>query len=168
MLMYKISDNLRFIGGYQFLQAKDKEDIERIENGEIFFRRTPSSSSEILKISNYFGLPNRSKHTANAKLFYQNLDNDFSANIRAIYRSKYALFDTNNSQNIIDKYDDFVAGNVQINMAIEKTFFDLMNIQLGVDNLFDEKGLENKDTFPNNDAVLLLGRNYYTRVQFNF
>ena len=26
--------------------------------------------------------------------------------------------------NIIDKYDDFVAGNVQINLAVEKTFFE--------------------------------------------
>ncbi|TXD54433.1 MULTISPECIES: TonB-dependent receptor plug domain-containing protein [unclassified Polaribacter] len=164
----KISDNFNFVGGYQFLDAKDKQEVRNIETGTVFYRKTPLAPSVALKKSDYFGLPNRSKHTANAKLFYQNLTHDFSTNIRAIYRSKYALFDTNSSQNIIDKYDDFVAGNAQINMAIEKTFFDLLNFQLGVDNLFDEKGLENETAFPNNDAVLLVGRNYYGRVRFNF
>lgn len=167
-LNYKISDNFRFIGGYQFLDAKDKQEITNIETGTVFFRRTPSSPSEVLKESDYFGLANRSKHTANAKLFYQNLIQNFSANIRAIYRSKYALFDTNSSQNIIDTYDDFVVGNVQINMAIEKTFLNLMNVQIGVDNLFDTRGTVNESVFPNNDAVLLVGRNYYGRVRFNF
>ncbi|QTE23830.1 TonB-dependent receptor plug domain-containing protein [Polaribacter cellanae] len=166
-LNYKISNNFRFIGGYQYLEAKDKEDISKIKSGNIFFRRTPSSPSEILKLSDYFGLSNRSKHTVNAKLFYQNLAHNFSANIRAIFRSKYALFDTNNSQGIVDVYDDFVAGNTQINVAVEKTFFNLMNVQFGIDNLFDEKGLINKETFKNNDAVLLLGRNFYTRIRFN-
>ena len=167
-LNYKFSDNFTFVGGYQFLEAKDKQEIANIETGTVFFRRTPSSSSEVLERSDYFGLSNRSKHTANAKLFYQNLSHDFSANIRALYRSKYALFDTNSSQNIIDKYDDFVTGNVQINMAIEKFFFNLMNVQLGVDNLLDEQGLVNESVFPDNDAVLLVGRNYYCRVRFNF
>jgi outer membrane receptor for ferrienterochelin and colicins len=164
---YKFSDNIRFIGGYQYLEAKDKEEIRRIESGTIFFRRTPSSPSEILNKEDYFGLSNRSKHTANAKIFYENLEHNFSANIRVIYRSKYALFDTNNSQNIIDRYDDFVAGNTQVNVAIQKTFFNLMNIQFGVDNIFNERGLENKNTFQNTDAVLLLGRSFYTRVRFN-
>ena len=164
---YKFSDNMRFIGGYQYLEAKDKEEIRKIDAGTIFFRRTPNSPSEILKKEDYFGLSNRSKHTANAKLFYENLEYNFSANIRAIYRSKYALFDTNNSQNIIDRYDDFVAGNTQVNVAIQKTFFNLMNLQFGVDNIFNERGLENKNTFQNTDAVLFLRRSFYTRLRFN-
>lgn len=165
---YKINDNFRFIGGYQFMEAKDKEEIEKVKSGTIYFRKTATSSSEVLQISNYYGLANRSKHTANAKLFYQNITHNFSANIRALYRSKYALYDTNNSQNIIDTYDDFVASNTQINVAIEKTFFGLMNLQLGIDNLFNQKGLENKNTFQNNDAVLVLGRSFYTRMRINF
>jgi len=164
---YKFSRNIRLIGGYQYLEAKDKEDIRKIKSGTIFYRRTPSSPSEILKKENYFGLPNRSKHTANAKLFYENLVHHFSANIRAVFRSKYALFDTNNSQNIIDSYDDFVAGNTQVNVSIQKTFFKVMNLQFGVDNIGNEKGLENKNTFQNTDAVLFLGRSFYTRVRFN-
>jgi outer membrane receptor protein involved in Fe transport len=43
-----------------------------------------------------------------------------------------------------------------------------MNVQLGVDNLLDEQGSVNESVFPNNDDVLLEGRNYYCRVKFNF
>lgn len=165
---YKISDYLRFVGGYQYLEAKDKEQLNLINSGTVFFRRTPNLSAELLTKQDYFGLPNRSKHTANAKMFYSNKKHQFNANLRALYRSKYGLFDTNSSQNIIDKYNAFVAGNVQVNLAINKTFLDTMNIQVGIDNLFDERGLENESAFPNNDAVLLLGRTLYSRIQFNF
>ncbi|MCT4698179.1 TonB-dependent receptor plug domain-containing protein [Tenacibaculum haliotis] len=165
---YKLSSNFNILGGYQFLDTGDKSQEDLIKSGKVFYRRTPLSSSEKMTISNYYGLPNRSKHMANFKVFYENYQYDFSANVRAVYRSKYALFDTNNSQGIIDEYDDFVAGNMQVNIAIQKTFFDLMNLQLGVDNIFDEKGTENKNTFKNNDSVLRLGSTYYGRIQFNF
>lgn len=167
---YKIDDNFRFIAGYQFLEAKDKEEEALIKSNQIFIRRTPTSPSEKLTIDNYFGLPNRSKHMANAKLYYQNFEHRFSANLRAIYRSKYALYDTNNSQGVIDEYDDFVSGNITVNAAIEKKLFSLLKVQFGVDNLLDEKGESNatKQAFLNNDAALQLGRTYYGRIQFNF
>ncbi|CAL2062990.1 TonB-dependent receptor [Tenacibaculum sp. 190524A05c] len=164
---YKVNNNLRFSLGYQFLDTGDKEEIQRINNGEVFFRRTTTSPSERLTLSNYFGLANRSKHTANAKLFYENFTHNFSANVRVLYRSKYALFDTNNSGDVIDAFDDFVASNTLVNIAIQKEFFNTMNLQLGVDNLFDSDGNENIDNFQNLDAALRLGRTFYTRIQFN-
>ncbi|MBA6155442.1 TonB-dependent receptor [Tenacibaculum sp. S7007] len=165
---YKLNHNLKILGGYQFLDTGDKEQESKIKNGEIFIRRTSSSSSEKLTLNNYFGLANRSKHTANLKLFYENFEHNFSANIRGIYRSKYALFDTNNSQGIIDNYDKFVSDNLQINLTIDKSFKDFITLQVGVDNLFNEEGVENSNNFPNNDSVLRLGRIIYSRIQFNF
>lgn len=165
---YKVNDNFKLLAGYQFLGTGDKEQENRIKNGEIFFTRTPTSPSKKLTISNYFGLPNRSKHTANVKLFYENFEHVFSVNIRGVYRSKYALFDTNNSQGIIDRYDKFVTDNLQINLSAEKTFYDLINIQIGIDNALNEKGLENKEIFANNDSVLRIGSTIYSRITFNF
>ncbi|RSC93978.1 TonB-dependent receptor plug domain-containing protein [Tenacibaculum singaporense] len=165
---YKINNNFRILGGYQFLDTGDKNQEEKIKSGTIFFRKTPVSPAQRMTLSNCYGLPNRSKHMGNLKLFYENFQYDFSANIRAVYRSKYALFDTNDSQGIIDEFDDFVSANTQVNMAVDKTLFKLMNVQIGVDNLFDERGIENKQSFTNNDSVLRLGRTYYGRIQFNF
>ncbi|WP_422090713.1 TonB-dependent receptor plug domain-containing protein [Tenacibaculum ovolyticum] len=165
---YKITSNFNILAGYQFLDTGDKTQENLIKSEKVFFRRTPSFPSEKMTISNYYGLPNRSKHMANFKVFYENYKHNFSANIRAVYRSKYALFDTNNSQGIIDEFDDFVVANTQINIAVSKIFFDLMNLQIGVNNLFNEKGEENKKMFNNNDSVLRLGTTLYSRVQFNF
>ncbi|WP_299161901.1 TonB-dependent receptor [uncultured Tenacibaculum sp.] len=173
---YRISNNLKIIAGYQYLDTGDKNQERLIKEGNVFFRKTPSSSSEQLTLSNYFGLPNRSKHTANFKIFYENFEHDFSANIRAVYRSKYAFFDTNSSQGIIDDYDKFVASRTLVNMAIDKTFFNLMTLQFGIDNVFNEQGEENKTSFFTvsnggnipNDNALQLGRTIYSRITFKF
>ncbi|WP_299104198.1 TonB-dependent receptor [uncultured Tenacibaculum sp.] len=166
-LNYRINQNFRFLGGYQFLDTGDKDQEALIKTGTVFFDHSNGGEGKVT-LSNYFGLANRSKHSANAKLFYENFEHQFIANIRTVYRSKYALFDTNNSQGIIDNNDKFVNGNVQVNTAIEKELFSLLKVQFGVDNLFNEKGTSNASNFMNNDAVLLLGRTYYGRVTINF
>lgn len=165
---FTFSNQVKLIAGYQYVEAKDREQERQIKSGEVYYRKTSNSPSQLLNISDYFGLANRSKHMANAKLYYHNNHRNFDANIRAIYRSKYALYDTNNSQEIIDNSDAFVKGNVIINTSISKTFLDQFTLQLGIDNVFDIDGLENVAEFPNNDAVLRLGRTYFTRIQFNF
>jgi outer membrane receptor for ferrienterochelin and colicins len=155
------------MAGYQYLESKDKEELDKIKSGTVFIRNENLQQVRINE-SNYFGLANRSKHTANAKLFYTNNEHKFNANLRALYSSKYALFDTNNSANIIDEFDSFVAGNIQFNMAIEKTIFQKMSLQIGVDNFLNEQGRNNTTLFPNNDAVLFIGRNFYARARYHF
>jgi outer membrane receptor for ferrienterochelin and colicins len=165
---FKLLDNVTISGGYQFLIAKDKDQEEFIKSGSIYYRKTPSSPSQKLQINDYVGLANRSKHTANLKLFYQNYKHNFNANVRAIYRSKYALYDTNNSQQIIDKYDNFVKGNVLVNASFSKSIHSIAEIQFGIDNVFNSNGNQNEKLFPNNDAVLRVGRTFFGRIQINF
>ena len=165
---FKLTDNVTIAGGYQFLIAKDKEQEKLIKSGSIYYRKTPSSPSQRLQIKDYVGLANRSKHSANLKLFYQNYKHDFNANIRAVYRSKYALYDTNNSQQIIDKHDNFVKGDVLINTSFSKSIYSIAEFQIGIDNLLNSNGIQNEKLFPNNDAVLRIGRTFFGRIQLNF
>jgi len=165
---FKLTHNVTISGGYQFLIAKDKEQETLIKAGAIYYRKTPSSPSQKLQIKDYVGLANRSKHTANLKLFYQNHKHDFNANVRVIYKSKYALYDTNNSQQIIDKHDNFVKGNVLINTSFSTSIYSIAEFQLGIDNLFNSNGIQNEKLFPNNDAVLRIGRTFFGRIQLNF
>lgn len=165
---YKVNNNLRVSLGYQFLDTGDKEELAKIKNGQVFFRRNSSSPSEQLLVSDYFGLANRSKHTANLKLFYENFEHDFSVNTRVLFRSKYALIDTNNNEGIIDNYDKFVAANAIVNMAVQKNFYRNVSLQVGVDNLFSSTGSENANNFQNLDTALRLGRTIYTRLQIKF
>jgi outer membrane receptor for ferrienterochelin and colicins len=164
----RLTDNMTISGGYQFLIAKDKDQEKLIKSGSVYYRKTPSSPSQKLQIEDYVGLANRSKHAANLKLFYQNYQHNFNANIRAIYRSKYALYDTNNSQQIIDKHDNFVKGNVLVNTSFSKSIFKNAELQLGIDNLFNSNGNQNEKLFPNNDSVLRIGRTFFGRIQINF
>ena len=164
----KFTNNITVSGGYQFLIAKDKEKEKLIKSGSVYYRRTPNSPSQKLRIDDYVGLANRSKHTASLKLFYKNYKHNFDANLRAIYRSKYALYDTNDSQQIIDTYDNFVKGDVLVNASFSKAIYDTAEFQFGIDNLLNSNGIQNEKLFPNNDSVLRIGRTFFGKIQINF
>ncbi|CAL2077927.1 iron complex outermembrane recepter protein [Tenacibaculum sp. 190524A02b] len=178
-IKWRLTDNFKFFTGYQFLDTGNKEAIKKLEEESLFIKDA-SGTSIRLNSSAYFGLADRSKHMINAKLFYENYEHNFSANIRGVYRSKYAPLDTN-SNGVIDTFDDFVVANTQINFSMDKSFFDnLLVIQFGIDNLFDNTAIENGEVFnfpdPNSntgetipiDTYLQLGRTYFGRIQFNF
>lgn len=157
---YKPINQLKISAGYQYLMAKDKEAEDKFEKGEIFVRLTPSSPSFQLDKQDYFGLPNRSKHMANLKVFYEIVKWKLNTNLRATYRSKYGLFDTNSSQGYIDNYDVFTKGYTIWDVAINKTLFEKYTLSFGVDNLFDFKDIQNIST--------IAGRLIYGRVNINF
>ncbi|MBT8253555.1 MAG: TonB-dependent receptor [Flavobacteriaceae bacterium] len=133
---WKIIKSLRLSAGYQLLYAKDKDAEMAFENGEVFARESPTSPAFQLDKSDYFGLFNRSRHTANFKIFYQISKWNANANIRATYRSKFGLFDTNGNA-YLDSYDDFVDGYSIWDIAFNKTIFKNYELGIGVDNLFD-------------------------------
>lgn len=131
---YKINGQLKISAGYQLLYAKDKEAESAFNNGEVYARKTPSSSAFQLGKSDYFGLYNRSRHMANVKVFYELPEWDLDANIRGTYRSKYGLYDTNGN-NYLDTYDDFVHGYAIWDVAINKTIYKDYRLGFGIDNL---------------------------------
>lgn len=162
---WRISNAFKIAGGYQFLLAKDKDAIKTFKNGEAF-ASFPGQSAFKLKKSDYFGLFNRSKHMANFKIFYTNTQHLFNTNIRATYRSKYGVLDTN-SNTYLDNYDDFVDAYTLWNWAINKTFKDNYELGIGIDNIFDftDDPTSNNDfTFINN----IPGRIFYAKLNIQF
>lgn len=156
---YKINTNLKFSLGYQYLIAKDKSVIEAIDNGEVFARDQNTLASFQLKKSDYFGLFNRSKHTANFKILFTIPIIKTAFNLRAFYRSKYGIIDSNNNQ-ILDEYDDFAADYFLTNLSITKIIKDNFSLQVGANNLFD---------FTNpNEISNLSGRQLFARLQLDF
>ncbi|WP_395061992.1 TonB-dependent receptor plug domain-containing protein [Flavobacterium sp.] len=144
--------------GYQYLIAKDKSVLDDFEAHQ-FVR--PSGSTQTIKISksDYFGLYNRSKHTANIKFLYTIEKFKTDINLRVFYRSKYGLFDTNGNQ-ILDKYDNFVNDYFLTNLSISKHIQDKITLQAGANNLLD---------FTNPDEIgNLSGRQLFARIQYNF
>ena len=69
------------------------------------------------------------------------------------------MFDTNGNQ-ILDKYDTFVADYFITNLSTSKHITDKTLVQVGANNLFDYK---DPSQIPN-----LSGRQLFARIQFNF
>jgi len=143
--------------GYQYLIAKDKSVLDNFGEHQ-YIRNSQLQTVEISK-SDYFGLYNRSKHTANIKFAYTIPKIKTDINLRVFYRSKYGMFDTNNN-NILDKYDKFVNDYFLTNLSISKYITDKLMLQAGANNLFDYK---EPTQIPN-----LAGRQLFARIQYNF
>lgn len=156
---YKINQNIQISTGYQLLYAFDKTKEKRVENGEIFARDPQTNQTVVVDKSDYFGLINRSRHNANFKVFYDIPKANANINIRLLYRSKYAQFDTNGN-GLIDRYDtSFIDGYVTTNIAASKTFFKDFNVQVGANNLLD---------YTDNNITTLPGVQGYIKLNYQF
>ncbi|KUJ63955.1 TonB-dependent receptor [Flavobacteriaceae bacterium CRH] len=154
---YKFTDQFSVSLGYQYLIAKDKSVLDDFDDHK-FIRNSELQTIEISK-SDYFGLYNRSKHTANLKLSYTFPAIKTDINLRIFYRSKYGLFDTNGNT-ILDKYDKLISDYCTANLSISKYITDKLMLQAGANNLLD---YTDPSQIPN-----LAGRQLFARVQYNF
>lgn len=132
----RINPRLKFSMGYQYLIAKDKEAQRAFDNGEVFGRLSPSSPVFRLNSDDYLGLVNRSRHTANAKMFFDLPWWDIDGSVRATYRSAFGLFDTNGNS-YLDQYDDLVAPFAIFDFSLNKPLGEKFRIGAGVDNILD-------------------------------
>jgi len=133
---YKINNNLRFLLGYQLLFAIDRDVLNEFSEGMVYARLTPDSPAFQLKKTDYYGLFNRSRHMGILKLIYKNITHNFDINFRTRYRSKYAIFDSNDN-NYLDKYDDFIRGYLINNLSINKYLNNNFMLSAGVENIFN-------------------------------
>jgi len=137
--------------GYQLLFAKDKDVVDAVKAGDVYWRDPETYVTKILKPGEYFGLYNRSRNMGNFKIFYSHTPSGWEGSLRIIYRGKYGIgnirgniqgevippSDTNNNS-ILDKYDDFVPGYALVNISLAKLIPKTgIRIQVGVDNLFN-------------------------------
>jgi len=97
-LEFKQSLSNKFVlsGGYQYLITGDKDQIAKIKEGTVYTRNASNISTR-LTLSDYVGLPNVSKHKAQLKINYSN-EKGLFANFRIIYRSKWAVNNTNGNE----------------------------------------------------------------------
>ena len=131
-LNQKINNEWSLSGGYQYLITGDKDQIAEIKAGKVYTRNANNVSAR-LTMSDYVGLPNVSKHKAQLKLNYAN-PLGFFANARIIYRSKWAVNNTNGND-VYDNGDDFAAGYYSLHIALGKEYQNGIAVQLGCDNV---------------------------------
>lgn len=127
-----INNQLVLSGGYQYLITGDKDQIAQIKAGTVYTRNTSNISTR-LTMSDYVGLPNVSKHKAQLKINYSN-DKGLFANFRIMYRSKWAVNNTNGNQ-VYDSGDDFAKSYYSLHSSMGKEFTNGIAVQIGADNI---------------------------------
>jgi outer membrane receptor for ferrienterochelin and colicins len=133
---WRISENVNFSGGYQWLFSIDNEAYQSIKEGNIYARIAPNSPSFTLTTKDYLGLPNRSRHLVTLKLYGTLPAKDWSWNTRLMYRSKFAVND-DNGNGVIDKYDDLIKGIAILDISINKKIGEQIEASIGLDNLLN-------------------------------
>jgi len=168
-LRYSAIKNITLSAGYQLLYAKDKDVVESVKAGEVFARDPETYTTIRLKPGDYFGLYNRSRHTANAKFFYSHPVTKWEGSLRVIYRGKFGVGDIRgsdqppsdiNSNAILDRYDNFIPGYFLVNVSVAKTIPCGLRFQVGIDNLLNFK---NATYIPN-----IPGRLMYASIGYAF
>ncbi|BAV94763.1 colicin I receptor [Ichthyobacterium seriolicida] len=135
---YDLNDNITISGGYQYLTAKSKKDLERLRKKEILSKKTPSEEGTVVKEEKYGGLKGRAKHSGNAKIFIRDIMYGVSANIVAQYTGKIGMTPRTNFNNIIDDEKEYSKPFTLVNAGISKTFLEgKLKLLLDIDNVFD-------------------------------
>jgi len=127
-----ITNKLVLSGGYQYLITGDKDQIAQIKAGTVYTRNASNISTR-LTMSDYVGLPNVSKHKAQLKINYSN-DKGLFANFRIMYRSKWAVNNTNGNE-VYDSGDDFANSYYSLHSSMGKEFTNGIAVQIGADNI---------------------------------
>ncbi|HZX73747.1 MAG TPA: TonB-dependent receptor, partial [Cyclobacteriaceae bacterium] len=170
---YPLTKNFSLSLGYQLLYAKDKDVVQDVRDGNVYWRDPNTFNTYRLKPNEYYGLYNRSRNTANIKLFYSNAQKGWEGSLRVIYRGKYGVGDIRgniqgevippsdvNNNSILDTHDSFVSGYPLLNISAAKTFKKTLRLQIGVDNLLNHT----EPVFIPN----LAGRLMYASVSYAF
>lgn len=169
---YSLTPSLRLAVGYQLLFAKDRDVLALAREGNLFGRNPETFQEYRVKPSEYYGLYNRSRHTANLKLYYENHANGWQGSLRVIFRGRYGAGNLmgsiqgetirasdKNGNAVQDVYDSFVSGFAVVNFSVAKSI-KAIRMQVGIDNLFN---YTEPVFIPN-----MPGRLFYTSLAFTW
>lgn len=156
---WQFHKSFNLAGGYQFLMTEDKDVLDAIAAGKMYKRDEQTGISSLLTRKEYAGLPGRSKHMINLKLFYESPSRQWFATARAIYRSRFGITDIDGN-GVINRDDEFADGFMQLNVSGGRNFARGIRIMAGVDNVLNYTDPENMPGMP--------GYNWYLTLSLDF
>ncbi|MBO9199175.1 MULTISPECIES: TonB-dependent receptor plug domain-containing protein [Niastella] len=154
---YSLPFGLQVSAAYQYLDAKDATVWDNIKAGNVYYRDASNVDRKV-KRQDYGGLYNRSKHSGNIKLLYDDTRFNYNVSLRGIYRGKFGYGGDVNSNAILDDPAEYADGYTVWNLSAQK-FFNKITVEAGVNNLF-------KAT--NTYDPLLAGRQWYVGAALRF
>ena len=156
-IIYKPIKAIQISVGYQLLYTADKHDIDSIKSSAGVYGRDNGVVYR-LTLKDYKGLFDRSKHSANIKIYYEN-KNGWFTNLREIYRSGWGVQDLDGNL-LLNRGDLFTKDFFQTNISIGKFFNNGLKVQAGCDNVFNWKDIINSPNIP--------GALFYAGISYSF
>ena len=153
---WQSTKNIKVSGGYMLLSAQDLDVVKEIEKGNMVRKGAKGEEDSIVKLNEYGGLFNRSKHSGNLKMFYHNFQYNFDLSLRAIYTGRAGFKDLNKNK-ILDIQEEYNDGYFNVNLGLIKEVSKQLHVETGIQNLFDHT----QANIPHQP-----GRTYYIGLNF--
>jgi outer membrane receptor for ferrienterochelin and colicins len=143
--------------GYDYLEAKDRQVLEQLENGTIY--RREGGRDVRVSSSEYGGLPGRATHSGTAQLRYTYRPLALTASVQGTLRGRagYADLDGNG---IIDADREYLEPRTLWDVTLSKTVRDTYTLRIGGENLL---GYTNPRRVPS-----IPGRTWFVEAQARF
>jgi outer membrane receptor for ferrienterochelin and colicins len=152
---HKITKNITVDAGYQLLFTGNQDEIDKIKQG-LVFTRDKNGVARTMGLNEYIGLANRSNHTANFKLQYE--QEHFYINLRTMYHSRWAINDKDGN-GLYNTNDEFASEYMQLNATAGYSFKKSYSVQIGCNNITNYKDFTNLPS--------LMERNYFISFHYN-
>jgi outer membrane receptor for ferrienterochelin and colicins len=146
----------RFSIGFQFLDTRDLDVIEGIDNGAYFGRENGRDFR--LTRADYGGLFGRSRHTASLQLSTAIPGTSADLQLRGAFKSRYGFGDRNGNL-ILDADQEYVDGHTLWNVTVNQPLSGFARLQFGLVNALDHV---NADQIPS-----LSGRQVFAAITLN-
>jgi outer membrane receptor for ferrienterochelin and colicins len=134
-LGYTFRENIRFNAGYAFLDTRDLDALDQIDGGQVF-KRNEQNITSLVNRSDYGGLFNRSRHSGNLKISYQEYLTGINFSLRGIYRGRFGFGDLNGNL-ILDDDSEYAKGWMSMNFTASKQFDNGIFLEVGGTNLLN-------------------------------
>ncbi|HLW20573.1 MAG TPA: hypothetical protein VKX33_09625, partial [Cyclobacteriaceae bacterium] len=132
---WRILDGLQLSTGYSFLDTRDLDVLDRIDNGELY-KRDASNRTQVVTRSDYGGLLNRSRHSGHVKVNYYEKLTGVDVAVRGIYRGRFGFGDINGNL-ILDDDMEYSKGLMVWNLTLSKTLDNGIRLEAGGRNLLN-------------------------------
>ena len=132
---WRILDGLQLSTGYSFLDTRDLDVLDRIDNGELY-KRDASNRTQVVTRSDYGGLLNRSRHSGHVKVNYYEKLSGVDVAVRGIYRGRFGFGDINGNL-ILDDDMEYSKGLMVWNLTLSKTLDNGIRLEAGGRNLLN-------------------------------
>jgi outer membrane receptor for ferrienterochelin and colicins len=133
-LTLRPAPRLRVQLGYDYLEAKDRQVLEQLRDGEIY-RRKDGRDVQVSP-DEYAGLPGRAPHSGTAQLRYTVAPLGLTAQVQGTLRGRTAYADRDGN-GIVDADREYLEARTLWDATLSKTLQDRYTLRVGGENLLD-------------------------------